>query len=111
VLAIMQISMRGRIAEIGLRKAVGARPRDLQAQIVLEVAIVAVAASLVGVILARIGITIAAPMLLAKMGIEALSMSTSAVLIAVAASIVTGIAGGVFPARRAARLDPVAALR
>ncbi len=111
VLAIMQVSMRGRIAEIGLRKAVGARPRDLETQIVLEVAIVAIAASLAGVILARIGITIAEPMLLAKMGVEGLSMSTTAVLISVAAAIVTGIAGGVFPARRAARLDPVVALR
>jgi putative ABC transport system permease protein len=111
ILSIMQISIKGRVREIGLRKAVGARPRDLQTQIVLEVLLISAGASLAGIVLALLGCIGLAPLLAAKFGIREATPSALVLIVAVVAATATGLAGGLLPARRAARLDPVDALR
>lgn len=111
ILSIMQISIKGRIPEIGLRKAVGARSRDLQVQIILEVLLVAVVASLIGLVLAQIGSAALTPMLAAKFGVKKVSAPVLVVIIAVGAALATALLGGIWPARRVAKLDPVEALR
>jgi len=112
ILSIMQISIKGRIQEIGLRKALGARARDLQTQIVLEVLIVSVIASVIGILLAQLSITaVAAPILMEKLGVKQQNPSALVLLVAVGAALATGLVGGVLPARRAAKLRPVEALK
>jgi len=111
ILSIMQISIKGRTAEIGLRKALGARPRDLQIQIVLEVLLVALIASLAGLVLAKIGSGFLASMLGEKFGVKEASPPVLVMLAAVGLAMLTGLVGGLWPARRAARLNPVQALK
>jgi putative ABC transport system permease protein len=111
ILSIMQISIKGRVSEIGLRKALGARSRDLQIQIVLEVLVVSAAASLIGLLLAQLGSTALTPILAAKFGVRRMSPPAMLLLVAVGAAMVTGLLGGVWPARRAAKLNPVEALK
>lgn len=110
ILTVMQISIKGRTAEIGLRKAVGARPRDLQSQIVLEVVMVSAAASLIGLVLAQAGLLAVAPTLAAKFGVKHVGSPALVPAIAVCGAMITGVLGGIVPARRAAKLDPVKAL-
>jgi putative ABC transport system permease protein len=111
ILSIMQISIKGRVSEIGLRKALGARSRDLQIQIVLEVLVVSAVASLIGLLLAQLGSTVLTPILAAKFGVTRMSPPAMVLLVAVGAAMVTGLLGGVWPARRAAKLNPVEALK
>jgi putative ABC transport system permease protein len=109
--SVVQLGVRARTAELGLRKAVGARPRDLEVQIVLEVLVIAAVASLAGLLLASLGSTLVTPMLAAKFGVKHVTPSIGASIAAAFAAMVTGVAGGLVPARRAARLDPVQSLR
>lgn len=111
VLSVMQLSIRARTAEIGLRKAVGARERDLRLQILLEVTSVALLASLAGVALAPIGLRALMPVLTARLGIQQVAIPVSLIAVAVFAAVATGVLGALLPAGRAARLDPVTALR
>jgi putative ABC transport system permease protein len=111
ILSIMQISIKGRVQEIGLRKALGARSRDLQTQIILEVLIIAAIACLVGLLLAQIGIAVATPILAEKMGVKQENPSVLVLIVAVGSALLTGLLGGVLPARRAAKLRPVEALK
>jgi len=111
ILSIMQISIKGRTPEIGLRKAMGARSRDLQTQIILEVLIVSAVASFLGLVLAQIGIHAVTPLLAAKFGIKQLSPPGMVLATAVCAAMATGLLGGILPARRAAKLNPVKALK
>jgi putative ABC transport system permease protein len=103
---IMLVSVTERTREIGIRKAMGARQTDVLAQFLIESATMALVGGCLGVIL---GITFAK-------GITALIGMPSAVkLWAVAAALTVatsvGLFFGVYPARRAAKLDPIAALR
>ena len=111
ILAIMLISIKERTPEIGLRKALGARPRDLEVQFVVEVLLVVAVASLIGLLFAQLASTALAPVLAARFGVKSLSPPVSALLWSVGAALVTGILGGVLPARSAAKLNPVQALR
>ncbi|MBW8877594.1 MAG: ABC transporter permease [Acidobacteria bacterium] len=111
LLDIMQISIKARTPEIGLRKAMGARSRDLQTQIVLEVLIVSVVASLLGLLLSQVGIALVAPVLAAKFGVKHVSAPVLLLVVAVLAAMATGLVGGILPARRAAKLNPIAALK
>lgn len=111
IVSIMLVSIKGRVPEIGLRKAVGARPRDVQTQIVLEVLVISAVAALVGLLLAQIGGSFLTPVLAEKFGAAPVVPPVSTLLLAVLAAMATGILAGAWPARRAAKLHPVEALR
>jgi putative ABC transport system permease protein len=111
ILGVMLISIRERTAEIGLRKALGARPADLRLQIVAEVLAVAAVAALAGFLLAAVGLKLLAPLLAQKFGVEGLHLLPGTVVTAILAALLIGMLGALLPAARAARMDPVHALR
>jgi putative ABC transport system permease protein len=106
IMNIMLVSVTERTREIGLRLAVGARPRDILGQFLIEATTLATIGGAIGVALgigAARGIASAA-------GWPAL-VSPNAIAIAVAFSALVGIFFGFYPAQRAAQLDPIEALR
>ena len=111
LLNVMLATIRRRTAEIGLRKAVGADTADIRDQVVSEVVVIAAAGCVAGVVMAYPLMAFIAPRLAAKFGFTGATVSLSAVAIAAVAAIVTGLIGALWPALRAARLNPVDALR
>jgi putative ABC transport system permease protein len=103
---IMLVSVRERTKEIGLRKAVGARPRDIGVQFLLEAVLLTTIGGLVG-----IGLGIATAYLVAALSPVPAAVTWWSVLLAFGVSAGVGIVFGVVPALRAGRLDPVVALR
>jgi putative ABC transport system permease protein len=106
IMNIMLVSVTERTREIGLRLAVGARQRDILRQFLIESVFLSAAGGLVGIV---IGYALAA-LVAAQLGWSAI-VSPAAVLGAVAFSAGVGIFFGYYPARKAARLDPIDALR
>jgi putative ABC transport system permease protein len=103
---IMLVSVRERTREIGLRKAVGARPRDIGVQFLLEAVLLTTIGGVVGILLgAAVSLTVGA-----LTPVPAVITWWSVVL-AFGVSAGVGIIFGVVPAQRAGRLDPVIALR
>jgi len=103
---IMLVSVTERTREIGLRMAVGGRRRDILMQFLVEAVTLCLLGGLIGVMLGGIVAFIVAtsaqwPILISK----------EAILVAMAAAAATGIFFGFFPARRAAYLNPIDALR
>jgi putative ABC transport system permease protein len=115
VMNIMLVSVTERTREIGLRKAVGATPRDLFVQFVFETTIITVAAGVVGVALgagiiyglqSMHQISVRADFLLPR-----ITFPPRLALLSFVVLVGTGILAGILPALRAARLDPAVALR
>ncbi|WP_437629754.1 ABC transporter permease [Sorangium sp. So ce854] len=106
IMNIMLVSVRERTREIGVRMAVGARRRDILRQFLVEAVVVSLAGGVAGV-----GLGYGAAVLLSRFGEWATIVPPYAVGLALGVSILIGITFGVGPARRAARLDPVEALR
>ncbi len=106
ILAMMVISVRERTREIGVRRAMGARRRDILLQFILE----ATSLSLVGGLIGSL-VGIAGGFILSRVTGWPTAISPLAILLAFGVSAVVGIFFGAYPARRAARLDPIVALR
>lgn len=103
---LMLSSVSERVGEIGLRRAVGARPRDIRNQFLMETAVTALGGGLVG---AAIG-TALAIFVASRMNMS-VGISPTAVAVGLTLAAVTGLLAGVLPARRAALLEPAVALR
>ncbi len=107
VMNIMLVSVTERTAEIGLRKAVGARRRDVLWQFLLEATMLTVLGGIAGVI---VGIGIAVFIQFVVPSLKA-SISVGAIVAGLIVSMSIGIFFGLWPAYRAARLNPIDALR
>jgi putative ABC transport system permease protein len=103
---LMLSSINARVAEIGLRRAIGARPEDIRLQFLIETAVTTIGGGVAGILVGYIGAAVIATHM--QLGD---TFSWRAVLVGLAASGVTGLLAGVVPARRAAQLQPVDALR
>jgi putative ABC transport system permease protein len=106
IMNIMLVSVRERTREIGIRKAIGARGRDILAQFLVEALTLSLLGGLVGIV---VGLGVSAGIgQLAGWGFQ---FNPTTVVAAVLFSLAVGVVFGVWPARQAARLDPITALR
>jgi putative ABC transport system permease protein len=106
VMNIMLVSVAERTQEIGLRKAVGAKEEDILLQFLIEAVIVSAAGGVLGILIGVGGV-----MLIGAISPLVPSVSPIAILLSVGVSGGIGLFFGVFPAQRAAKLDPIVALR
>ncbi|HEX2593026.1 MAG TPA: ABC transporter permease [Rhizomicrobium sp.] len=106
IMNIMLVSVTERTREIGIRLAIGARANDVLLQFLIEAVVMSALGGIVGVIIGLTGSGIATIFLEIPF-----ILSPGVIIIAVAFAAGVGVAFGYFPARRAARLDPIEALR
>ena len=106
IMNIMLVSVRERTREIGIRKAVGARERDILLQFLIEALVLSLAGGLFG-----IAFGVGASAAIGAIAGWGLHVSTQTVALAVVFSLIIGVVFGVWPARQAAKLDPIEALR
>lgn len=106
IMNIMLVSVTERTPEVGIRMAVGARPRDIRGQFLSEAVLICLSGGLVGLALGWLG-----GWLGANFGGWPFILSALPAGIAFGFSLLVGIVFGIYPALRAARLDPVESLR
>ena len=106
VMNIMLVAVRERTREIGVRKALGARKRDILLQFLIESLTLCLVGGLLGV-----GVGVGGAVALQRMAGWNTAVSLESILIAFAFSAAVGIFFGLLPARRAAGLDPIESLR
>lgn len=106
IMNIMLVSVTERTQEIGLRKAIGASPSDILTQFTIEAVILSLLGGAIGT-----GIGISGVLLLSVVTPLQAGISIGAIALAVGVSGGIGLFFGIFPARQAARLDPIVALR
>ena len=105
IMNIMMVSVTERTREIGLRMAVGARPRDIMQQFLLEAVLLCLVGGIIGIIVGRI-----ASQLVSSHYGWPISTSPAAMALSVTVAAVIGIIFGWYPAYKASRLDPIEAL-
>ncbi|QIK72867.1 FtsX-like permease family protein [Propioniciclava coleopterorum] len=106
VMNIMLVSVSERVREIGLRKALGATPKLIRRQFMVEAGILGLLGGTLGVLVGLLGAAILTPLLNLEV-----TLSLPATLLALAVSLGIGVIAGVYPAARAANLPPIDALR
>jgi putative ABC transport system permease protein len=106
VMNIMLVSVTERIREIGLRKALGATPKVIRRQFLVEASLLGFAGGVIGVLVGVVGAQVLPPLI-----DQPVSISLVATLGAIGSALALGIGFGVYPASRAARLTPIDALR
>lgn len=106
IMNIMLVSVRERTQEIGLRKAIGATQQDILLQFIIEAIILSALGGMIGTGIGVAGVSLVSAVTPLKAGV-----STTAIVLAVGVSGGIGLFFGVFPARQAAKLDPIVALR
>lgn len=104
IMNIMLVAVSERTREIGLRKALGATPNNIMVQFLIESAVLSTLGGTVGIILGIIGA-------IAMRNFFPATPSVDSIILAFVVSLATGIIFGVFPARKAAKLSPIEALR
>lgn len=111
ILNIMMVTVAERTREIGLRKAVGATKKAIRNQFLLEACLLTSLGGLVGIIIGVI-VSYLISIVMKKLGYDwAFVISWISIVLSVGVSILTGIIFGLFPAIKAAKLDPIEALR
>jgi putative ABC transport system permease protein len=106
IMNIMLVSVTERTREIGIRLAIGALEREVLLQFLVEAVVLSSLGGVVGVVLA-----VSASMVLADLMQVPFILDPAITLLAFLFSAAVGVVFGYFPARRAARLDPIEALR
>jgi putative ABC transport system permease protein len=106
IMAVMLMAVRERTREIGLRRALGARPRDIRVQFLVEAALLAGSGGVLG-----LGIGIGTAFAAARLGGWNAAISWTAAALALACSMTVGVVFGLYPALRASRLEPIQALK
>lgn len=106
VMNIMLVSVSERIREIGLRKAIGGRPRSIRRQFLVEACVLGAIGGVLGVLVGALGAVILPALTDARV-----ELSLPVALMAIGVAVTIGVAFGVYPATRAARLAPIDALR
>lgn len=106
IMNIMLVSVTERTREIGIRKALGAKFRDIMLQFIIEAVVIGVTGGLLGILLG-IGVAYAISLFAGWNSVVTLTP----ILIAFSFSIIIGLFFGLYPARKAALLDPIEALR
>jgi putative ABC transport system permease protein len=111
IMNIMLVSVTERTREIGLRKAVGARNRDIMVQFLIESLVLSLLGGLIGVLFGWL-IAVIIGWVASALGTALTpSVSFSSILLSTFFSAAVGLFFGIYPARRAASLEPVEALR
>jgi putative ABC transport system permease protein len=103
---IMLVSVLERTREIGIRKALGARERDIWIQFLLEAAFLTLAGGIIGVVVGWV-----ASYIISSMGLMTTLVTADIVILAVSVSVGIGLFFGFYPAWNTSRLDPIQALR
>lgn len=105
IMNIMMVSVTERTREIGLRMAVGARPRDIMQQFLLEAVLLCLVGGLIGILVGRI-----ASQLVSNYNGWPVATSPAAMALSVTVAAAIGIIFGWYPAHKASKLDPIEAL-